>query len=146
MSNACRPTPWEVVQAVEEWGRSMQALGRIIRTEDLWIIPGPQTSDAKPRLEMTPRIAMLNRKVYGYVAEIIEDTDLKMLNTETPYRVQVIVQIVYFQDEDQYIDSWMWARTNAFSSNFLTTENRPIMLGSIVTGILSPTFGTHLTT
>ena len=146
MSKANRPTPWEVVQAMEEYDRSMQALDRIIQTPDLWIIPGPQTSDRKPRLEMTPRLAMLNRKIYGYAAEIIEDHEGKMLNTDTPYRAQVVVQIVYFKDEDQYQDSWMWARTNAFSSNFLTTENRPLMLGSIICGILTPTYGTHLTT
>ena len=86
---------------------------------------------------------MLNRKVYDFVAEILEAG--KMSNTETPYRAQVIVQIVYYKNPDLYDDSWVWARANAFSSNFLTADNRPLMLGSIVCGILSPTFGTHMT-
>ena len=40
----------------------------------------------------------------------------------------------------------MWTRTCAFSINMLLTNPQPVLLGAIVCGILTPTFGTHLTT
>ena len=39
----------------------------------------------------------------------------------------------------------MWCKTTAFSSNMITTDPAVILLGTLVTGILTPTFGTHLT-
>ena len=125
------------------WSGHRGDLGHIIHTDDIRVIPGPQTVDGLPRVELTPRLAMQNRKVYGFISEIVESD--QMLNTETCYRFVVIVQIVYYKDAGQQEDSWMWAKTNAFSSNALLTGPCGVMVGSIITGILSPTFGAHLT-
>ena len=68
-----------------------------------------------------------------------------MLNTETCYRFEVITQLAYFVDQSRE-GSWLWVKTNAFSSNLLSTGPQSVLLGTIVCGILTPTFGTHMTT
>ena len=60
--------------------------------------------------------------------------------------MEVIVQIVYFKTADRGEDSWMWVKTNAFTSNIPMAEPRGVMLGAIVCGVLSPAFGTHMAT
>ena len=60
--------------------------------------------------------------------------------------MEVIIQLVYYQGDQSYDESWMWARTCGFSSNLLLTNPQPLLLGTVVCGILAPTFGTHLAT
>ena len=72
MSDYFRPTPWEVVCGLQHWDGDESKLDHIIQTKDLTIIHGPQTSDNKNRLELTPRLAMMNRRVFGYIAGIHE--------------------------------------------------------------------------
>ena len=69
-----------------------------------------------------------------------------MLNTDTCFRFDVIIQLVYYQGPQNTEESWMWARTCGFSSNLIVTVPQPVLLGALVCGILTPTFGTHLTT
>ena len=56
-----------------------------------------------------------------------------------------MIHLVYFMDHSAE-DSWMSAKTCGFSSNLLLTNPGPLMLGAVVCGILTPTFGTHLAT
>ena len=143
--SASRPTPWDVAWTMYGWSGDAQDLEYIIHTDEITIIPGPQTSGRVPRAELTPRLAMQNRKVYGFLSEILESD--QMLNTETRYRFVTVVQIVYYKGPgDTSQDSWMWVKTNAFSSNALLTDPCGVMVGPIVTGALPPTFGTHLAT
>ena len=144
MAYPFRPSPWEVASALHGWSGRRGDLGHIIPNDDIRIIHGPQTVDNIHRVELTPRLAMTNRKVFGFVAEINESD--QMMNTETKYRFQVIAQLAYYHDAAERDDSWMWVRTNAFSSNALITDPVGIMVGAIVYGILTPTFGTHMTT
>ena len=58
----------------------------------------------------------------------------------------MVVQIVYYLGQIGGPDSWMWARTNAFSSNIAIADPCSIQLGQIARGILAPTFGAHLPT
>ena len=69
-----------------------------------------------------------------------------MLNTDTCFRFEVIIQLVYYQEDHSRDESWMRARTCGFSSNLILTTPQPVLLGAIVCGILTPTFGTHLAT
>ena len=139
-----RPTPWGVECAFHGWSGRRGDLDHVIPNGDIRVIPGPQTVDNIDRAELTPRLAMLNRKVFGFVADI-QDAP-KMLNTETCYRLQVVIQIVYYRDAEHGEDSWMWVKTNAFTSNALLVDAQSLMLGAIICGILTPTFGTHLAT
>ena len=145
MSTANRPTPWEVACAFSSWKGYEDRLQQVIQTPDITAIHGPTTSDGLDRIELTPRLAMLNRKAFGYIAGIVE-ADQTMLNTATCYRLEIVTQIVYYKDQNSFDDSWLWVKTNAFTSNLLVTEPTSIMLGTIICGVLTPTFGTHLTT
>ena len=69
--DACRPSPWKICEDLHYWDGKSQ-LDEIIRTNDLWITHKDQTADKIHRVEMTPRLAMMNRCVFGYVAEILE--------------------------------------------------------------------------
>ena len=71
--NVCtRPTPWEVVCAFDQWKGDRADLTDLIWTDDINVIYGPQTSDGLHRVELSPRLAMTNRKAYGYIAAIHE--------------------------------------------------------------------------
>ena len=85
---------------------------------------------------------MQNRRVYGIICEIHESETT--LDATTPYRLQVLAQLVYYKQGHE--DSWIWARTNAFSSNALLAGPESFQLGKPVFGILAPTYGTHLAT
>ena len=50
---------------------------------------------------------MLNRNVFGYVGQI-DEAD-QMLNTDTCYRSQLIVQVVYYKG-GRLDDRRMWAK------------------------------------
>lgn len=67
-----RPSPWEVVCGLHRWDGDENTLGHIIKTKDMTIIHGPKTVGQINRLDLTPRLAMMNRKVFGYVAAIHE--------------------------------------------------------------------------
>ena len=56
-----------------------------------------------------------------------------------------MTQIVYFMEGEFKEESWFWCKTVAFSSNLMITDPATALLGSIVLGVLTPTFGTHLT-
>ena len=68
----CRPGPWTICTALEKWGGDKKDLGQIIWTDEIWLTHKSLTSDHIHRLETTPRAAMLNRQVFGYVGEILE--------------------------------------------------------------------------
>ena len=68
-----------------------------------------------------------------------------MLNTRTCYRFSIMEQIVYYRDGEFKEESFLRCETVAFSTNCLTTEPTAALMGSLVMGILVPTFGTHLT-
>ena len=75
MDPCCRPSPWDITEALQYWKsgtRGDPALDSILATRDLWLIPKEETADQVTRLEMTPRLAMQNRKVFGYIGEIVE--------------------------------------------------------------------------
>ena len=141
---ACRPTHWGSAATMYGYKGGAWDLGYVVHTDEMWIVPGPETSDGVPRIELTPRQAMINRKVYGFVTEIIESG--QMLNTETRYRLVAIVQIVYYKDGGQSDDSWMWVKTSASTSYALVVGTCGVMIGSIIAGVLPPTAGPHLTT
>ena len=73
----CRPTPWEVARTIGEWSGDETKLDRILQSKEITIVPGPQTVDGVPRVELTPRLAMLNRKAFGFVVEIHESDKMK---------------------------------------------------------------------
>ena len=140
----CRPLPWDVASKINDWGGKDQAdLDDLIATKEIKIIHKSQTNDGVPMAELSARLAMTNRRVYGNVAEIHEsDTTL---NTRTPYRLVVVIQLCYHQLA-WIDDSWFWAKTSAFSSNVLLANAVGVQIGTPVCGILAPTYGTHLTT
>ena len=45
---------------------------------DFRLLHSSETVDKAPRLEIPPRIAMLNRRVWGYVTDITTPTDAKI--------------------------------------------------------------------
>ena len=139
----CRPTPWQVASVLDRWNGDHASLDPILKTNDIMIIPAKDTVDAIPRVELSPRVAMLNRRVFGVIIEIHESE--KMLNTRTCYRFSIMAQVVYYREGEFKDESWLWCKTVAFSSNCLTTEPTTALLGSLVQGIVTPTFGTHLT-
>ena len=59
----------------------MAKLNRIIQTDEMYAAPGKETSDGVNRLELTHRLARTDRKVFGFIANILESG--QMLNTET---------------------------------------------------------------
>ena len=68
----CRPTPWEVASTLDHWEGNESQLDPIMQTKEIRIIPGPETVGGIHRAELTPRIAMLNRRAFGVVVEINE--------------------------------------------------------------------------
>ena len=40
-------------------------MGEIIHAEAITVVPNSDTTDGVSRIELTPRLAMINRKVYG---------------------------------------------------------------------------------
>ena len=70
----CRPSPWGIAEAIQYWAGANggPVLDSIIDTRDLWLIPKEDTADNVIRLEMAPRLAMQNRKVFGHIGEILE--------------------------------------------------------------------------
>ena len=72
MSKLYRPSPRDIVCGIERWNGDQSRLGHILRHKDLTIIHGPETVGGINRLELSPRLAMLNRKVFGYIAGIHE--------------------------------------------------------------------------
>ena len=116
----CRPAAWEISSAIHEWGgMAASDLGEIIQTDQLTIIPRPKTNDVIARAELSTRLAMANRKVYGYVAEIHDSSTT--LNTRAPYRLVVVVHLCYFQTKWSD-DSWFRAKTSDFSINVFARE------------------------
>ena len=138
----CRPTQWAVASVLDKWNGDESRLGRIIATKDIRVIPGSQAANGLARLELTHRLAMIDRRVFGIIIEIRESD--KMLNTPTAYRFEVLVQLVYPEGAAKGPESWMWCKVVAFSSNLLLTEPGVVLLGTVVTGVLAPTFGAHM--
>ena len=78
MSNSdfFRPSPWEIVCGLNRWNGDEDKLDHIIMTRDMTIIHAPKTVDQINRLELSPRLAMMNRKVFGYIAGIHEEDNV----------------------------------------------------------------------
>ena len=83
---------------------------------------------------------MRNRRTFGYVVDIQEG---KSDNTSTPFNFTVVTRLLFPSDDGS--SGVVWARVQAFSSNFVTLEGEAILEGTIVEGILTATYGTHLT-
>ena len=66
------------------------------------------------------------------------------LNTTTPFMLTIACPITYI-DPHTLLRTDIWARTIAFSSNLLSTTSVSVLLGDLVTGIATATFGGHLT-
>ena len=140
----CRPADWEVSSAIHEWGGvTATDPGEIIQTDQMAIIPRSKTNDGVARTELSTRLAMASRKVYGYVAEIHEPPTT--INTRTPYRLVVVAQLFFLQ-ANWIEDSRFWAKTSAFSRNVLLANSTGVQLGSPVCGILAAPYGAHLAT
>ena len=65
-------------------------------------------------------------------------------NTETPLRFDILVRICYTLPPEERM-SCMWARAEAFASNCLNLRGAIMQEGEVITGILTPSYGKHLT-
>ena len=138
--DTCRPTPWVIANGLWRWSGQHSDIDDILQADRITVISKGQTADGKTRIELTHRVAMLNRRVFGYVAEINEsDTTL---NTSTGYRIVAVIQLVYFMGQYGGGESWFWTQTNAFSSKLMTTDPIALRLDIPITGVLAPLSGT----
>lgn len=127
-----RPSSWDICEALRGWSGNPDDLpDHVIQTNDIQLVPAAQTAGQIPRVELTPRLAMQNRRAYGFIVEIHESG--KMLNADTKYRFSAIAQLVYFLDEPDgpRADSWFWAKTSAFSRNLTITDPECLTPGDI---------------
>ena len=85
------------------------------------------------------RCAMRNRRTFGYVVDI---QDGKCDNTSTPFNFTVATRLLFTSDDGS--SGLVWARVQAFSSNFVTVSGESILEGTIDEGILKATYGSHL--
>lgn len=139
-----RPTTWEVAEEFWKWDGDKPLESERIKCSGITaIVHGKDTPDGSARIDITPRLAMENRRAFGYLCEIFESTMTE--NTDTPYRMTAIIQVAYFDQNDDF-PSWFWAKTNLFSSNLVATEPQTAILGTPVMGIVAATYGSHLTT
>ena len=69
------PTPWCIAQKLHGWGKG-EVLDLPEFSDDLRVIHGSLTIDSHPRLEISPRIATLNRRTFGYVCDITAPTNV----------------------------------------------------------------------
>ena len=68
------PTTWEVSAAIAAW-KTDESLSLPL-TSELSVIHGSLTLDKSARLEVVPRIAMMNRRTFGFVVDITAPTDV----------------------------------------------------------------------
>ena len=140
---SCRPRPWDIAFDLHPWKGGRNDLGHVIRTNERSIAPSDRTSDGVNRMELTPRLAMQNRRIFGFVSEILESGE--MINTDAMWRFQAVVQILYFDDIPESGNcSRFRGRTSAFSSNIALADSDGIMFGAIAKDIMAPSFGPHL--
>ena len=83
---------------------------------------------------------MRNRRTFGYVVDIQEG---KCDNTSTPFNFTVVTRLLFTSEDGS--PGYAWARVQAFSSNFVTINGEEILEGTIAEGILTATYGSHLT-
>ena len=65
-------------------------------------------------------------------------------NAETGYRFEIVCRFPYRIKDFGCADaetSWFFARARAYSSNALICTNTPVRLGSIVTGVVTASYG-----
>lgn len=111
-----RPSTWDVAREFWNWGGANAMDTDVIRFVRIpAIVRGKDAPAGCARIDITPRLAMDNRRAFGYLAKIFDSSATQ--NTDTPYRMTAIIQIAYF---DQHGDppSWFWAKTNLFFAKF----------------------------
>ena len=67
------PTPWMIGSKMFEWKADRHL--DLPLPQDIRILHGGETVDKHPRMEIPPRLAMMNRRVWGYVVDITAPTD-----------------------------------------------------------------------
>ena len=117
-----RPSTWDVAREFWNWGGANAMDTDVIRFVRIpAIVRGKDAPAGCARIDITPRLAMDNRRAFGYLAKIFDSSATQ--NTDTPYRMTAIIQIAYF---DQHGDppSWFWAKTNLFFRQISRQRNR----------------------
>ena len=98
--------------------------------------PWADTSDAISRVEFSSGAAPRFRYAYGRIGSI---TECEADNTTTPFRFEVVLKMPFKPDgcEKSERTSYVFTRILAFSSNALTVNPCPLMVGDPVVGTIT---------
>ena len=95
------------------------------------------------RLELSPFYAAANRRVFGFVTDLLR---IDSMNTSSPVMVTAVVKLpfVYWSTIEQP-KSWVYVRVIAFSSQAATTEPIALTVGDAISGIVVNTSSKYKT-
>lgn len=138
-SNYSRPSPWDCAMACYKLEHGVDF--DLLLSPGMCVVPSRKGSDSRRLLELPHRIAWENRRIWGVICRLKQ---CGSLNTSTPYMLTAACPITYV-DPHTSLRTDILARAVAFSSNLLATTAQCVLLGDLVTGVATATFGGNLT-